>query len=122
VPGTIAWKKPQARSAPGKTNVTRTQKAIDRVYNSPLSSKVKSEKLELLLGLSQKIHPNELWFAYNTAYVLHNGEIIHKYSKKNDFTEVNANESNGGRIVFIPGDRSPYFTVDGVDFALEICG
>jgi hypothetical protein len=54
----------------------------------------------------------------NTAYVLLNGTIRFKYNKANDFHEA---LSENGSLIFCPGTKSGYTSIDGIDIGLEIC-
>jgi predicted amidohydrolase len=123
IPGSFTWKKSQARASEPPNEIGgRMTKAIKRVMLSPLSDGEKKAKLAVLQGHDPKIKQVAIWLAYSTAYVFYGGSIIHKYSKQVDAAEVSDIESDGGHVIFVPGDRSARFSVDGIDFALEICG
>jgi hypothetical protein len=54
----------------------------------------------------------------NTAFLFLNGRIRFKYNKRNDYHEA---VSETGSIVFCPGVKSGYTTIEGIDIGIEIC-
>jgi hypothetical protein len=54
----------------------------------------------------------------NTAFVLLNGKIRFKYSKTNDFHEA---LSDQGQLIFCPGTKSGFATIEKIDIGIEIC-
>jgi hypothetical protein len=54
----------------------------------------------------------------NTAFVLLNGKICFKYNKANDYHEA---LSDSGRLIFSPGHKTGFTTIQGIDIGLEIC-
>lgn len=62
----------------------------------------------------------------NTALVVHNGQIIHRYNKINDFHESDPNHS---KVMYLPGGKrlvnhnntGDQFNIDGSSYSMEIC-
>jgi hypothetical protein len=54
----------------------------------------------------------------NTAFVFLDGKIVFKYNKMNDFHEA---LSGDGKLIFCPGSKPGFTTINGIDVGLEIC-
>jgi hypothetical protein len=55
--------------------------------------------------------------ARNTCYVYLAGKKLLKYNKQNDYHEV----LDTGATVYVPGKRTPFVTVEGLTYGIEVC-
>jgi hypothetical protein len=55
--------------------------------------------------------------ARNTCYVYLAGKKLLKYNKHNDYHEV----LNSGNVVYVPGNLTPFVTVEGLTYGIEVC-
>ena len=55
--------------------------------------------------------------ARNTCYVYLAGKKLLKYNKQNDYHEV----IDAGTAVYVPGKRTPFVTVEGLTYGIEVC-
>ena len=118
-PGTIAWKKPALRSNPlaraifsdrgEKARVQRARGGED-VY---LRSDIKAFKAAQESG-------EQYYLARNTCYVMHGGNPLLKYHKRDNGGETDS-VSDGENVFFVHGARDSVFEFDGLSFGLKIC-
>lgn len=116
VPGTIAWLQPGLRS-----NFLARLFLEDRGKRALRARKTASGITRTdTKGLKDaRKDGNSYWLGRNTAYIYHNGKRLLKYDKRDDGSEVSA--ADGQRVYFAPGEKDSYFTVDGLEFCLQIC-
>src|SRR6185437_265204 len=115
-PGTIAWKKPAIRSS-----------RLARVFKSDRGARADQRRTALAGQVSDKARfdqkrasGNQYYLAENTCYVMHAGNPVLKYHKRNNGGETNR-ASDGDDVFWVPGPRDSFFSVDGLDFGLQIC-
>lgn len=116
IPGTIAWAQPGLRS-----NFVASLFKRDRGKRA-LSNRKKATGIQDSETAALKTARGDgaaYMLGRNTVYVYRAGKRILKYDKRDDGAEVTG--ADGNRVFFAPGDRDGYFTVDGVDFSLQIC-
>jgi len=118
-PGTIAWKK----AAVGPDDPlypllsARGQKA--RLQRETGGSSIYSDKD--IKAFEQAQDRNELYYlARNTCYVMHNGEAVLKYHKRDNGGETNR-ATDGEDVFFVHGARDGVFQAAGLSFGLKIC-
>lgn len=134
-PGTVPWIKPMKKgnAFTSMFQSSRYNRAIDRILKTrelfesgkatkddePVSvQKVRSAKAGKTTG--------DVYYAQNTAWVMRGGEVLLKYHKRMNGSEISQADidylkTNGDTVVWVPGIRTGSFTVDGLVFGLEIC-
>lgn len=118
-PGTIAWKK--AAVSPEDTRYpllsARGQKA--RLQRAKGGTAVYSARDAKAFQRAQD--SDDLYYlARNTCYVMHRGEIVLKYHKRDNGGETNR-ETDGEDVFFVHGARDGVFQAAGLSFGLKIC-
>jgi hypothetical protein len=114
-PGTIAWKKPAIRSGMfAAFRPDRGKRAHQR--RTALATEV-SDKNRFD---QHRASGNQYYLAENTCFVMHAGKTVLKYHKRNNGGETNR-ASDGDDVFWVPGPRDSLFSVDGLDFGLQIC-
>ena len=116
VPGTVAWLQPGLRS-----NFVAQLFLEDRGKRALRARKtarglVASETQGLMAARDDG---KSYWLGRNTVYIYRAGKRLLKYDKRHDGGEVN--QADGARVYFAPGSADSYFTVDGLEFCLQIC-
>lgn len=144
IPGTIAFKKsltrPQAKAKKQSTGETKTQtrlqKAASYLLNNPDTTKVTgaypyrapfspvvstqtpTEKLAKLEQVKASKGEDDTYIYKNQAYVIQNGAILFKYSKRRDFYETYGSENE----IHAPDvSKSATALIHNINFGLEIC-
>jgi predicted amidohydrolase len=116
VPGTIAWLQPGLRS----NFVARL--FLENRGSRALRARKTAQGLvvaETKALKSARDDGNAYWLGRNTSYIYHAGKRLLKYDKRHDGSEVSG--ADGARVYFAPGETDSYFTVDGLEFCLQIC-
>ena len=133
-PGTVAWIKTMKKgnSFTSLFQSSRYDRAIDRITKtrdlfepgrkgeeeSPSAKKIRDAKAGRIKGT--------VYYAQNTAWVLRGGDVLLKYHKRMNGSEINQADldhvkANGDTVVWVPGARAGTFTLDNLAFGLEIC-
>ncbi len=117
IPGTVAWKQKAIRS-----NVITQLVCTDRGLRAQTRRDARvgtfSDRQKQAFT-SARQSGDQYWLAQNSIYGYHGGERVLKYHKRNDGGEVNAND--GARVFWVPGDRESYFSLQGLEFGVQIC-
>jgi predicted amidohydrolase len=134
-PGTVAWIKTMKKgnSFTSVFQSSRYNRAIDRITKTrDLFDPPKDKKPSKPLSVQtiEKARKGDIagtmYYAQNTAWVMRGGEVLLKYHKRMNGSEINQADldhmkANGDTVVWVPGARSGTFTVDNIAFGLEIC-
>ena len=134
-PGTIPWMKTMKKGNAFTSlfQSSRYNRAIDRITKTrELFEPGKNDKSDKPVSVQtiDKARRGKgtgtLYYAQNTAWVMRGGEVLLKYHKRMNGSEINQADldrmkDNGDSVVWVPGARSGTFTLDNVAFGLEIC-
>lgn len=111
-PGTIAWAKETQPGAPETKHALAQHKlAGTAVYSQ--------NDLDALKN-AQKKKKNRFSLARNTCYVMHGGELLLEYHKRDNGNEVHP-ASDGTDVYFVHGARDSVFDAEGLTFGLKVC-
>ncbi len=118
-PGTIAWKKPALRPddlEPARHN-NRGQKALTQRKRG--GTDIYSNRDTKAFAQAQS-SGEQYYLARNTCYVMHQGEPLLKYHKRDNGNETDRG-SDGEDVFFVHGARDSVFEAEGLSFGLKIC-
>lgn len=122
VPGTVAWVKPaqRERSILNVFRKDRVERAISRINTGKKWNSTLHDKALTTLGTAKR---SEIFLGENSAFILRGGKVLLKYHKMADGGEVNrpTDNTNGRKVIFVPGPRRGAFNVDGLRFGMQIC-
>lgn len=111
-PGTIAWTK---ETWPG-TPETEHALVQHKLGGRSVYSKSDMEALKD----AQKKKKKSYFLARNTCYVMHGGELLLEYHKRDNGNEVHPG-SDGSNVYFVHGSTDSVFDIEGLTFGLKIC-
>jgi hypothetical protein len=111
-PGTIAWAKETQPGTPETKHALAQRKlAGTTVYST--------NDLEALKK-AQKKKKNRFSLARNTCYVMHGGDLLLEYHKRDNGNEVHPG-SDGTDVYFVHGATDSVFDAEGLTFGLKVC-
>ncbi len=135
IPGTIPWIKPFTKASNGFSALfqsSRYNRAITRItktkalFEPPTNGGAKNIPTSVKTIGAAKTDHSMLYYAQNTAWVMRGGEVLLKYHKRMNGSEISPADIQhikdlGGDIVWVPGTRTGTFKTDRLSFGLEIC-
>jgi predicted amidohydrolase len=132
-PGTVAWIKTMKKgnSFTSLFQSSRYDRAIDRIVKTrdlfePARKGEESASVTKVRDAKAGRIKGTMYYAQNTAWVMRGGEVLLKYHKRMNGSEINEADlahmkANGDTVVWVPGTRAGAFTIDNLAFGLEIC-
>ena len=134
-PGTLAWIKPFSKgnrftklfqSSRYDRAIDRIQKTTDLFAPPTEGKREEPTSVRKVREAKRGTTPGTVYYAQNTAWVMRGGEVLLKYHKRMNGGEIGEGDleymkANGDSVVWVPGKSTGSFTVEGINFGLEIC-